>query len=81
MIVPENKMKTIILFVSFVLTNTLFAADSLQTTVSKATVFLSGAQVFRESQSFPIKKGVNEVVITDGFSLSQSRSDSGNREG
>ena len=65
MIVPENKMKTIILFVSFVLTNTLFAADSLQTTVSKATVFLSGAQVFRESQSFPIKKGVNEVVITD----------------
>ena len=47
------------------LTATSFAADSLQTTVSKATVFLSGAQVFRESKSFSVKKGVHEVVITD----------------
>ncbi|MFZ9028327.1 MAG: DUF4139 domain-containing protein [Crocinitomicaceae bacterium] len=58
-------MKTIILLVFTMLTATSFATDSLQTTVSKATVFLSGAQVFRESKSFSVKKGVNEVVITD----------------
>lgn len=42
-----------------------FAADTLSTNIKKATVFLSGAQVFRESNNVNIKKGVNEVIIKD----------------
>ncbi len=45
--------------------NMLFAADTLSTDIKKATVFLSGAQVFRESRTVSIKKGVNEVIIKD----------------
>lgn len=58
-------MKTIILLALSLISTTTFAADSLQTTINKATVFLSGAQVFRQSKSISIKKGVNEVIITD----------------
>lgn len=58
-------MKTIILLALSLINTTTFAADSLQTTINKATVFLSGAQVFRQSKSISIKKGVNEVIITD----------------
>lgn len=42
-----------------------FAADTLSTQIKKATVFLSGAQVFRQSKTVSIKKGVNEVIIKD----------------
>ena len=41
------------------------AADTLSTNIKKATVFLSGAQVFRESNNVNIQKGVNEVIIKD----------------
>lgn len=59
-------MKLIIVLIS-VLTFSLgaFAADTLSTSISKATVFLSGAQVFRESKSITIKRGVNEYIIKD----------------
>lgn len=59
-------MKKIVLFIStFTVLSTSYAADTLSTSISKATVFLSGAQVFRESKPVTIKKGVNEVVIKD----------------
>lgn len=58
-------MKTIVLLLLSTVCFSSFSADSLQTTINKATVFLSGAQVFRESKSFSVKKGVNEVIITD----------------
>lgn len=58
-------MKTIILFLITLVSFSTLAADSLQTTINKATVFLSGAQIFRESKSFNVKKGVNEVIIKD----------------
>ena len=64
-------VKSVIMKVSVLLTAALligsnaFAADTLSTNVTKATVFLSGAQVFRESSNMNIKKGVNEVIIKD----------------
>lgn len=42
-----------------------FAADTLSSNITKATVFLSGAQVFRNTKTIAIKKGVNEVIIKD----------------
>lgn len=42
-----------------------FSADSLKTTITKATVFLSGAQVFRQSKTITVKKGVNEFIVKD----------------
>ena len=57
--------------VSLVLLFTIFfgiqthAADSLRTNITKATVFLSGAQIFRESKNASIKQGVHEVIIKD----------------
>jgi uncharacterized protein (TIGR02231 family) len=59
-------MKSIIAFTAVLLVSLqAHAADTLQTQVKKATVFLSGAQVFRESKTTQIKKGVNEVIIKD----------------
>lgn len=59
-------MKLIIVLVSlFTFSFGAFAADTLSTSISKATVFLSGAQVFRESKSISVKRGVNEYIIKD----------------
>ena len=56
---------TLIIIATLFVSNLTFAADTLSTDIKKATVFLSGAQVFRESQTTSIKKGVNEVIIKD----------------
>ena len=56
---------TLSIFAVLILSATSFTADSLNTEIKKATVFLSGAQVFRQSKTVSIKKGVNEVIITD----------------
>jgi hypothetical protein len=53
---------TLIIIATLFVSNLTFAADTLSTDIKKATVFLSGAQVFRESQTISIKKGVNEVI-------------------
>jgi hypothetical protein len=58
-------MKSILLLATVLLSSATFAADTLSSNITKATVFLSGAQVFRETKSIPIKKGVNEVIIRD----------------
>lgn len=59
-------MKSILILTTTLILNTIcFAADTLSSDISKATVFLSGAQVFRQTKSIPIKKGVNEVIIKD----------------
>lgn len=55
----------IILFVFAHIGIASYGADTLSTDITKATVFLSGAQVFRQSRSVSIKKGVNEVIIKD----------------
>lgn len=61
-----DPMKTIIfLFTALLVHSTAFAADSLKTNITKATVFLSGAQVFRQSKTVTVKKGVNEFIIKD----------------
>lgn len=56
---------TLIIIAALFVSNLTFAADTLSTDIKKATVFLSGAQVFRESKTISIKKGVNEVIIKD----------------
>lgn len=56
---------TLIIITAIFVSNLTFAADTLSTDIKKATVFLSGAQVFRESNTISIKKGVNEVIIKD----------------
>jgi len=59
-------MKSIILTAALILSQTAaFSADTLNTDITKATVFLSGAQVFRQTSTTPIKKGVNEIIIHD----------------
>ena len=59
-------MKSIILTSIFFLVQFCsYSADTLNTNITKATVFLSGAQVFRQSKTVSIKKGVNEVIIKD----------------
>lgn len=59
-------MKHLKLFlVLFLLPTMVSAADTLSSNINKATVFLSGAQVFRESKNFVVQKGVNEVIIKD----------------
>ena len=59
-------MKSILILTTTLLLNIIcFAADTLSSDISKATVFLSGAQVFRQTKTIPIKKGVNEVIIKD----------------
>lgn len=59
-------MKSILILVTALLTSSFaFCGDTLSSKIEKATVFLSGAQVFRETGSIAIKKGVNEVVIKD----------------
>lgn len=60
------KMKLSVLIITTLLIGvSSYAADSLSTNINKATVFLSGAQVFRESRGISIKKGVNEIIIKD----------------
>ena len=50
-------MKSTLLIIALLFaSNTLFAADTLSTDIKKATVFLSGAQVFRQSKTVSIKK-------------------------
>ncbi|MFK7784009.1 MAG: DUF4139 domain-containing protein [Crocinitomicaceae bacterium] len=59
-------MKSImILAIALLSSSVAFCGDTLTSKINKATVFLSGAQVFRQTSSVPIKKGVNEVVIKD----------------
>lgn len=59
-------MKVIILtFAIIALQFSAFSIDTLSTNIKKATVFLSGAQVFRETKTINIKKGVNELIIKD----------------
>lgn len=59
-------MKSILILATALFTSTFaFCGDTLSSKIEKATVFLSGAQVFRETGSIAIKKGVNEVVIKD----------------
>ena len=41
------------------------ASDTLSTKIKRATVFLSGAQVFRQSKTITVPKGVNEFIIKD----------------
>ena len=55
----------IILITALFVSSAAFSADSLKTTITKATVFLSGAQVFRQSKTVTVKKGVNEFIIKD----------------
>ena len=54
-----------VIFLSAFVSMNAYAADTLSSTIDKATVFLSGAQVFRTTKSVTIKKGVNEFVIKD----------------
>ncbi|MFT6245595.1 MAG: hypothetical protein ACJA0U_001460 [Salibacteraceae bacterium] len=56
---------TLIIIATLFVSNLTLAADTLSTDIKKATVFLSGAQVFRESKTTSIKKGVHEVIIKD----------------
>lgn len=59
-------MKSILILATALLTSSVaFCGDTLSSKINKATVFLSGAQVFRQTSSVPIKKGVNELVIKD----------------
>ena len=59
-------MKSILILATALLTSSsAFCGDTLSSNINKATVFLSGAQVFRQTNSIPIKKGVNEMVIED----------------
>lgn len=59
-------MKTLVI-VTLILSTSLvsFGADTLTTSIEKATVFLSGAQVFRKTKTIPIAQGVNELIIKD----------------
>lgn len=58
-------MKSILLTLSILFTCTAFANDTIQSSVSRATVFLSGAQVFRKSKTITVPKVVNEIVVSD----------------
>lgn len=57
-------MKTIPI-VTFVLFAqlTIFAADTLNTKITQATVFLSGAQIFRETKQVYIPRGIQKYVL------------------
>jgi uncharacterized protein (TIGR02231 family) len=55
----------IILIATLMVHSAAFSADSLTTNITKATVFLSGAQVFRQSKTITVKKGVNEFIVKD----------------
>jgi hypothetical protein len=58
-------MKISTLFIALILSGWSLAIDTLDSHINKATVFLSGAQVFRLSKTFNVKKGVNELIIAD----------------
>ena len=59
-------MKSILILATALLTSSVaFCGDTLTSKINKATVFLSGAQVFRQTNSVTIKKGVNEMIIQD----------------
>lgn len=59
-------MKSILILATALITSSFaFCGDTLSSNINKATVFLSGAQVFRQTSSIQIKKGVNEMVIKD----------------
>lgn len=56
---------SVLIIAALVASANAFGADTLNTNITKATVFLSGAQVFRESNNTNIKQGVNEIIIKD----------------
>lgn len=59
-------MKSIITLVAILMMHSsTFAGDTLNSNITKATVFLSGAQVFRNTETVSIKKGVSEMIIKD----------------
>lgn len=59
-------MKAILILIfSTIIGANSFAIDSLKTDVTKATVFLSGAQVFRKSKSITVNKGVSDFILMD----------------
>ena len=59
-------MKTILILASLLIfSSNAWCGDTLSSNISKATVFLSGAQVFRQTNTVSIKKGVNEMIIKD----------------
>jgi uncharacterized protein (TIGR02231 family) len=59
-------MKTITTLIAVLMIQSIaFCGDTLHSTITKATVFLSGAQVFRQTNLVSIKKGVNEMIIKD----------------
>ena len=59
-------MKTLVIVTMILFTSlSSFAIDTLSSDITKATVFLSGAQVFRKTKTVTIKKGVNELILKD----------------
>ena len=58
-------MKSTLIILSFLMSLPAFCSDTIPTSVEKATVFLTGAQVFRKSKTITIPKGVNEIVVKD----------------
>ena len=59
-------MKSILILITALLVSSYaFCGDTLSSKIDKATVFLSGAQVFRQTDIITIKKGVNEVILKD----------------
>ena len=57
-------MKTILtLILGMVVQLSLLAADTLDSKITQATVFLSGAQIFRETGQVYIPKGIHKLVI------------------
>lgn len=59
-------MKALLILATALLTAPFaFCGDTLTSKIDKATVFLSGAQVFRKTNTVTIKKGVNEMIISD----------------
>ena len=62
----HSKMKTISTIILIVFAHVIVtAADTLQSKITQATVFLSGAQVFRETKQVYIPKGVQKMVLKD----------------
>ncbi len=59
--IMKNLIVLLLLFCSW----SAVASDTLSSKITRATVFLSGAQVFRETKTLTIKKGVNEIILSD----------------
>ena len=57
--------QTIIAIILFATTVQLTANDTLSSKIKQATVFLRGAQIYRETKTINIKKGISEMIIKD----------------